>query len=323
MASFLAIGECMMELRENNDSSFRRAFSGDTYNSAVYAKRWSPDLKVALYSSIGQDPLSDAMLEQWKTDGLDTSLVTRAKKALLGIYVIATDPLGERSFSYWRRDSAASQMMNLLEKKHQHRRALSFNCVYFSGITLAILSVEQRVKLLQWLEQLRANGADIAFDPNYRANLWDSPQQAVRWIEEAYKITDIALPGLDEHTDLFAHQTIDDVQSYLSGLGVKEIIIKSGQQGIYAFSQGNPLTHLPFSAAPKQVDSTAAGDSFSGTYLASRIEGAGVQESITSAARVASLVVQHSGAVICERIYNHHIKKDRGSLNDSSSVHRQ
>jgi len=312
----------MMELRANNDASFQRAFSGDTYNSGVYAKRWSPDLKVAMYSSIGLDPLSDAMLEQWNADGLDTSLVTRAKKALLGIYVIATDKLGERSFSYWRSDSAASQMMNLLEKKHPHRHALSFDCVYFSGITLAILSVEQRVKLLQWLEQLRANGADIAFDPNYRANLWDSPQQAARWIEEAYKITDIALPGLDEHTDLFAHQTVDEVQGYLSNLGVKEVVIKSGKQGIYAFSQGNPLTHLPFSAAPKQVDSTAAGDSFAGTYLASRIDKLGIKASLAAAARVASLVVQHSGAIICNKTYQQRIK-NKESVDDSSSVYRQ
>lgn len=52
MSSLLAIGECMMELNAQGDQGFSRAFAGDTYNSAVYAKRWNPELKVSMLLSL-------------------------------------------------------------------------------------------------------------------------------------------------------------------------------------------------------------------------------------------------------------------------------
>lgn len=74
MTKLLSIGECMMELNAINPINFKRAFAGDTYNTAVYAQRWAPELSVYYMSALGTDSLSEEMLAQWKGEGLNTDV---------------------------------------------------------------------------------------------------------------------------------------------------------------------------------------------------------------------------------------------------------
>ncbi|WP_084627895.1 PfkB family carbohydrate kinase [Elstera litoralis] len=46
------------------------------------------------------------------------------------------------------------------------------------------------------------------------------------------------------------------------------------------------------------VDTTAAGDSFAAGYLAARLGGASVHAAALAAHRLASIVIQHPGAII-------------------------
>ena len=78
----------------------------------------------------------------------------------------------------------------------------------------------------------------------------------------------------------------------------------------FAFSTSLFLTytllffHVPFNPTPTQVDSTAAGDSFAGTYLISRVNGNSVLQAIENADKVAREVVQHPGAIMNIELYN-------------------
>ncbi len=161
MTSLLVIGECMMELSAQDDLYYARAFAGDTYNAAVYAKRWCPELEVSYLSAVGTDAISDTMLEQWLTEDIDCSLVVRSEDAPPGIYTIATDADGERSFVYWRDHSAATQIMQLLRACGGAKIIPNFDYVYFSGICLAILSDEDKGSLLDLVQSLRNCGANV------------------------------------------------------------------------------------------------------------------------------------------------------------------
>jgi 2-dehydro-3-deoxygluconokinase len=48
----------------------------------------------------------------------------------------------------------------------------------------------------------------------------------------------------------------------------------------------------------KPIDTTAAGDSFNGGYLAARLNGLGPVEAARFGGRVAAAVIQHRGAII-------------------------
>jgi len=102
------IGECMIELAVPDAGDTARVdFAGDTYNTAVYLHREAgPGVGVAYVTALGRDTLSERMVARFAAEGLDTDLVERRADRGPGLYAIATDAAGERSFTYWRERSA-------------------------------------------------------------------------------------------------------------------------------------------------------------------------------------------------------------------------
>ena len=294
--SLLVIGECMMEL-SGEDDIYHRAFAGDIYNTAVYAKRCKPDLDVQILTALGTDSISHAMRGQWAAEGIGDNLVLTSPTSHPGIYSISTDQNGERSFTYWRKHSAATEMIKLMtpEVREQLSR---FDLIYFSGISVAILADDDKAQLLDTMAQLKAQGTRIAFDPNYRPILWRNKAHAAEWIDKAYRITDIALPGLADHADLFDHKDEGEVSEYLAAIGTEEVVVKAEERGIFGYHKGEEIWRLHITPDPAPVDTTGAGDSFAGTYLAQRLTSAPVSEAMEVAAHIAALVIKHRGAIV-------------------------
>lgn len=144
----------------------------------------------------------------------------------------------------------------------------------------------------------------IAFDPNYRPAMWNNKQHAIDWLEKAYLVSDIVLPGEEDHNALFGHTSHSEIAQYCQRFIVQEVVIKCGEKGTFVYYDGELNVHQPFQAAPIQVDSTAAGDSFAGTYLAQRIINNDIANSLQQAAKVARQVVQHRGAIMPSGLYN-------------------
>ncbi|MDT0596071.1 sugar kinase [Glaciecola petra] len=309
MLSLLTLGECMLELQapravgnenENQAAGINgdlvHSFAGDTYNTAVYAKRQVPSLNVGFGSVIGRDPFSIKMRKTCESHELDVSLLSVTDSANLGIYAVTTDSIGEKQFFYWRKGSAATQICTLFEAAEWQDSKVGV--IYFSGITLAILTASNRDIFLQSLAEKQKQGARIAFDPNYRARLWESEAVAKQYIEEAYRLSDIAFPGLEDHNTMYGHNSYEEINQFLASFNIPEQIIKCDDQGVYICIDNQLDCHEAFKPAPKQVDTTAAGDSFAGSYLASRLAGESAATSVKNATDVAREVVQHRGAII-------------------------
>lgn len=288
----------MLELRTATDTTFHRGYAGDTYNSAIYAKRWNSALNVAFCSALGTDSISHDMMQVWKSHDIDCSLLLTSPNRLPGIYSISIDDHGERSFDYWRDQSAATQLIPLLNQAGSGSFIGDHDVIYVSGISFAILDDDGKQGLLDLLSERRSNGAKIAYDPNYRARMWRSTEHAKAWNDKVYEISDIAFPGLEDHSALYQHENHQQIRQHLNDLGVSEIVIKCDADGVYAYQENTLVTHQPFVAAPQQIDSTAAGDSFAGTYLAARLNDAKPEQAIIAAMAIAGLVVQHKGAIM-------------------------
>lgn len=299
--NFFAFGECMAQLNIDTQQHVDLGFAGDVFNALVYAKRCFDHVNPIFVSATGTDKLSQLMHKTSLDENIDTSKIVRSESHNLGIYSINIDDQGERSFDYWRSNSAASQYFSLSASKSKpfdiDLDANASNVFFFSGISIGILSETDRNELLTAISQLKAQGCRIVFDPNYRPKLWDSQQQAISWINRAYQISDIVLPGLDEHEMLFGHKTVQDVYEYFEQWHSKEIVVKAGSEGVYARDEAQNSIHVPFKAAEVQVDSTAAGDSFAGVYISSRLQGKDMEESVQLASTVARFVVTQYGAI--------------------------
>jgi len=291
----LAIGEVMAEIRSQDDG-FAVGFAGDTYNTAIYAARQlgAPG-QVGYVTRLGDEPLSQALLAHALAEGLDVSHIARDPQRNIGIYAVVTDDDGERSFSYWRADSAARRLFAAGQAAPVLPAA---EIVYLSGITLAILAPAGRVRLLEMLADLRAGGATkVAFDSNYRPALWEDRATARKTMEQIWQLTDIALPSIDDEMALYGDDSEEAVVARFAARDWDGIAIKRGSRG--PLSPRLAADDRPdFPAAMKVVDTTAAGDSFNGGYLAAFLAGAGEAERMAAGHRLAAEVVAVPGAII-------------------------
>ncbi len=310
MASLLFAGECMLELRESSANHYRRSFAGDSFNSAVYAKWFDPSLDVELFTAIGKDRLSEEMKTFWSSFDLGSSNVYLSDELIPGVYLINVDPDGERKFTYWRSNSSARAIMKLMgDVDRQSLVRSEFDCVYFSGISMCILEDNDKEKFVALLKELKANGSKIAYDPNYRPRMWRNRAHAQHWNDISYSIADIVLPGIEDHCELYGHFTISQIVEYLNTFeGERECIIKAGDDGIHVYLNDEYHSAYPLQPAATQLDSTAAGDSFAGTYLASRFSGKDISLSVKNAQTVARFVVQQPGAIAPYDEYNKVVK---------------
>ena len=307
------MGECMVELYQLVDSVYHQNFAGDVFNTAVYLKRTcETPVEVQFFTAVGTDLISDKLVRAVEREKIDTRLIFRTKTARPGLYMINTDAFGERSFVYWRDTSAAKQVMQLATQQNAYEQIAGADMFFFSGITLAILNEQDREALFALVARLKAAGSQIIFDPNYRPALWAGVDAAKAAFIRAYQLADIALPGLDDHKVLFASETTEQVVAQLAEYGVSEIIVKNGKDGISGRYQGADFSALAH-PVKKVVDTTAAGDSFNGGYLAARLGGIAPQHAVKFAARLAGFVVEHTGAIVGKEHFNGFWAKNRPS----------
>ena len=292
-------GECMIELRGEAFGAMRQSFGGDTLNTAIYLARLcrDKDVRVSYATALGVDPFSAHMLAAWRAAGIDTALVRRIEDRLPGLYAIQVDAAGERHFSYWRDASAVRGYFETpgtpLEGAADELAAL-----YLSGISLAILPPEGRERLLALMARVRANGATVAFDNNFRPRLWSSPAEARAFHDLAYSLSDIVLITLDDEMALREETSADRVLADALALAAPEAVIKRGVQPTLVRVAGSPVAPVPVETVSRIVDTTAAGDSFAGAYLAMRLTGVAPLAAARAANRMAAVVIQHPGAII-------------------------
>jgi len=298
------IGECMIELRPSlADAGYSKStidaqigYGGDTLNVATYLARQG--IGVEYVTMLGDDPLSDWMVQQWRANGVGCELVRREERGLPGMYWIDVDDSGERSFHYWRLESPARRLINDDGRRSRLFEQLRrFDSLYFSGITLSLYHEEARSKLFEFLAAYRQDGGQVYFDNNYRRRQWPDIGKAQAAYEAMYRLTDIALPTANDERQLFGDATNDQVIERLRSWGIREMVLKRGSNGSVVVDESTTTSVAPV-LVEEVVDTTAAGDSFNAGYIAARFGGAGPVDAAKKGSRLAATVVQHRGAII-------------------------
>ncbi|MBZ9671703.1 sugar kinase [Mesorhizobium sp. ES1-3] len=287
-----SIGECMLELSGQTGPNWRMGFAGDTFNTLWALHALSADRPATYVSAFGDDPFSQGQIAFFAENGIRIGSSPVIPRARPGLYAITLTG-AERSFTYWRGDAAARQLASdpAALSKNLENQAL----VYFSGITLAILDDAARKTLLAAVTKARAAGSLIAFDPNYRPRLWRRREDAQAAIVAALAVTDIALPTFPDEQMLFGDETPQATADRLGQL-VKEVVVKNGEAPAL-IADGGALREVAAIHVAMPVDTTGAGDSFNGGYLAARLAGFGPTDAVRHAHRVAAAVVQVRGAL--------------------------
>ncbi|WP_271077278.1 sugar kinase [Aurantiacibacter sp. MUD61] len=286
-------GEAMLEYHSRGNNGLR--YGGDTLNTAIHLARRGHD--VAYVTAVGTDPISDALVDAWAREGIDTQFVLRHPNRSPGIYAIHLDGAGERSFLYWRERSAAREMFALPKIEEALAAAKRAEVIYFSLISLAIIGEEGRSTLLNTAYEAKARGCEIVYDSNFRPQLWDSEQKARLASEKAIKCTTLGLP-----TNVDEQQIYDDKRSeweiaraWLDG-GCSRVAVKAGENGCYYAEKAG--TAHQFRAEPVTViDSSGAGDAFNAGFLSAMLRGLDEARCVAEGQSLARETLQQFGAV--------------------------
>jgi 2-dehydro-3-deoxygluconokinase len=296
MPALLSVGECMLELSgADGPDLWRMGIAGDTLNTAWYARaRLGPDWQVDYLTRLGCDRFSDRILRFLQAGGIGTALITRDTDRMPGLYAIDLQD-GERSFTYWRGQSAARRLAD--DEAHLSHAFDGAAAIYLSGITLAILAPDRRRVVIDALAAARARGVLTAFDPNLRPRLWEDAAAMCACVTQAAGAAALCLPSLDDEVAAFGDTGPAETAARYLRAGAGSVVVKTGGGPVVlADAFGSQVIDGLPRVTP--VDTTGAGDSFNGGYLAARLSGLGEIEAIRSAHALAARVVLHPGALI-------------------------
>jgi len=123
-----------------------------------------------------------------------------------------------------------------------------------------------------------------------------------------YELSDVALPTYEDEVLLFGTETEESVLERLTGYGVNTVVFKLGERGCRVKTATDDAHVSAYSVTPR--DTTAAGDSFNAGFLAGFLNGKSLVDSADQGCRLASVVVQHRGAIIDKSLLEAFFSKD-------------
>jgi 2-dehydro-3-deoxygluconokinase len=256
----VCLGEPLGEFNQTapGDPSYLFGLGGDTSNVAITAAR--AGASVAFAGAVGADMFGDALLAQWRAEGVDCGAVKVDPAAATGIYFVSHGPDGH-SFTYLRAGSAASRLGPADLPAALIRGA---QVLHVSGISQAI-SASACDLVFAAIACAREAGVAVSYDTNLRPRLW--PLERARAVTNAaMRLADIALPGLDDARALTGQDTPDAIADFYLEGGSTIVALTLGKQGALV-ATARERRVIP-SIAVNAVDATGAGDCFDGAFLA-------------------------------------------------------
>ncbi|WP_417579729.1 sugar kinase [Pelagibacterium sp.] len=291
----VSIGEAMIEMSGGENRTYRQGFAGDTLNTAYYLNVLLDESWTVRYATaVGDDLYSREMTDFIARTGIDTRAIRTIKGKRAGLYMIHQAD-GDRHFTYWRDTSAAKL---LADDANALEAALDdAGLIYFSGITLAILSPDARSRLIAAIGKRRAAGVLVAFDPNIRPALWPDRQSVVDALSQAANVSSILLPTHDDEVPYFGDADDEATAKRYVAAGCSEVVVKNGAEPALVVTREGKW-RVGANKIDTVVDATGAGDSFNSGYLAARLAGASPEDAARAGHATASVVIGHHGALI-------------------------
>jgi 2-dehydro-3-deoxygluconokinase len=283
----LAFGEALIEFARLPEGTYRKAFAGDTLNSAYYASHLG--LRTKYITAFGNDIYSDDLQQFIKSVPIDISDCVRHPSRNNGLYTIEYDKNGKRHFTFWRDRSAAKELFSLIDDPVLVKSIDDASTVLFSLIGSAIWN--DSAKLLRTLRS--AANTIRCFDTNFRPSLWHGVSDARNAIESVSDVTDILFVSSSDHLALY--DNTDPIRHYRS-IGFSNIIYRDEKRPVQYIINGleGEITKIPNIDI---VDTTGAGDAFNAGFLSRYLAGRPIDDCIRYAICSASAAMQGLGGM--------------------------
>ncbi len=259
-----AIGECLIDFvpsfhQEPGRLNFTGCPGGAPANVLACASKLG--LNTAFIGKVGNDVFGKMLHSTLKDSGIDTSSLILSDLYPTTLAFVSLDQSGDRSFSFYRRQTADCMIM-----PEEIDEALLSSARVFHFGSVSMTTEPARETTLFTVRQAKKQGALISCDPNLRELLWDSLPEAREVILNALQYCDIV--KVSEEELVFLTQT-GDIDSALTRLfrqyALKLLVVTMGRRGCKATFGRNTVTARGFDV--ETVDTVGAGDTFWGAFL--------------------------------------------------------
>ncbi|MFD3683543.1 PfkB family carbohydrate kinase [Nocardiopsis sp. NPDC058631] len=281
------LGEILLEVSTEEPVAHgvpaRLGVSGDALNVAAAAAR--AGARVGLAAALTDDSLGRAIADRVAELGVSTSLL-RFRPGQQGVYLVHSDPEGERAFAYARNGSVGS---TLCPDDLDEQALAGAGAVVASGIACAVSeSAHEAVRTAARLARR------FVFDPNHRPGL-TTREDAAAVLAEFAPLAHLVTPSHPgETSSLLRSASPAEAARRLLDAGTRHVAVTCGSSGVHlATAEGS--TWVDAVPAPLVLDQTGAGDAFLGTLSARMVLGDGFERAARLAAAVASLNVGGRG----------------------------
>lgn len=262
--------------------------------------------RTAFIGKVGDDGLGRMLREKSMAQGIDMSGLVMDEEVHTTLAFVLKLANGDRDFVFYRKPGA--DMMLRADEVDQHKELLENTKIFHFG-TLSMTDDGVDMATKEALTIAKDNGALISFDPNFRAPLWKSVDEAKEKMifgmqnADIMKISDneiALLTGIDE-TDMAGidrgvHELIDRYEIPL-------VYATLGANGAKAYYKGTEVFQEGF-RNPETIETTGAGDTFCACGLHFVLEHGlvnltrdEIQKALRFANAAASLITTRKGAL--------------------------
>ncbi|QWB99456.1 carbohydrate kinase family protein [Mycoplasmatota bacterium] len=232
---------------------------------------------------IGDDFYGDFIVEKLKNHQIHTDHLIRFKDTSTSSSVVLLNPQGERSFLHHPGANGVLQIedidLSILDQT---------DILFIGGALLMPRFDGQQMKDL--LKYAKDKGVYTVLDIG-----WDPLNQWMDTLVGVLAYVDLFVPSIDEAKMLSKLDDVKEMNDYFKNKGVKELIIKLGDQGAAYFDKEKTKI-LPSIKTGKIIDTTGAGDSFMAGILTGLYHDWPKEKTIQFANTLGSLCIQDYGA---------------------------
>ncbi len=231
-------------------------------------------LSTAFIGKVGSDAHGCYLRGKLVHYGIDAAGLAMTDEAPTTLAFVDIGENGERSFSFFRDPGADT----LLRADELPENILSNTRVFHVG-SLSMTAEPSRTATIEAIKLARKSGAVITYDPNYRAMLWKSEEEARAQMRSLLPLVDMIKLSDNETELLTDRHDPEDAIKYLLDTGIKCAVVTAGGDGCFV-GVGEDIARVD-SFRREAVDTTGAGDSFWGGFLTSFVRSGRSLEELT------------------------------------------
>lgn len=277
MVDVTTLGEVLIDFTEAGTSDggmslFERNPGGAPANVLVALEHLG--YSTAFLGKVGTDMHGEFLRGVLEGEGIDCTGLIADPDFFTTLAFVALAPTGERTFSFARKPGADTQ----ISPDDLAYDVIADSKVFHVG-SLSLTDEPARSATHVALSFARDHGCALSYDPNYRANLWPSAEAAAEQMRSIVSLMDLMKVSDEECELMTGHADPAEAATVLLAQGPKVVAVTLGGSGaLVACADG--IREVPGFPADV-VDTTGAGDSFWGGFLAAFVESGLAPDAVT------------------------------------------